>query len=114
MPAALWMGSVLVAAALSLVLTIVLIPVLNRRFDPDWMGRRWSSFEASWQPFFGFMRALNYGGAVASRLIARRLFGDPGYDFRARVGSFTYGLCRLQQLAGLYFVLAGIGSALFL
>ena len=111
-PKFLLLASVPVSAGVFLVLSIGMIPVLNPRFDPDWMGRRWSGFEAGWHPFFGFMRALNYSGAVGSRLIALRLFADPSYDFRSRVGPATYLLCLLQQLSGLYFVIAAIGVAL--
>lgn len=81
---------------------LILIPVLNPKFDPEWKAH-WGQLAPKALPFFFLLRTVCYAGAVASRLMERRIFGDNEYDFRARVGRFVYVLCVIWLITGLYF-----------
>lgn len=84
----------------------VLMPILTffltRRFDPDWIERRWTPFEreAIAFPIFPLLRMSLYAPAVCWRFSARRTFGADAehYDFRGRAGPVLHLLSLMYMI----------------
>jgi hypothetical protein len=92
-----------VAMGLHLLASLVLIPILNPLFDPDWRP------PLSTGPRAAYARTLRYSGAVATRrgLVT---IGAADYDFAGRVGPVTRLLCHVNLWSAM---LAGAGALVY-
>lgn len=78
--------------------TVYLMDVLARAFDPFWAPRLI-------QPITGFsgryLQTLYYAGAVHFRLVRRTIFESIPFDFRGKVDRRTALICAIHNLVSL-------------
>jgi hypothetical protein len=84
-----------VTFVLHLASTLYLSEVLGRAFDHYWKPRLYHVASGLRE---NYLATIYYAGAVLSGSVRRAVFGDNGFDFRARVTRTTVLMCLLQGL----------------